>query len=330
MNSRKFLSISRWSSVAASLLAVLTFNVGSQAQDFTAGSAAPITFTQEKTPNPSFNNFLFGISADSEDDIWSVGTFASGALALHFDGSKWRSVPMTLPNTAGMSGVSVLSAKNVWAVGSVFNSNTQHFTSVIQHFDGKKWSLASGPHFVSGDQLFAVKAFASDDVFAVGELHSDNQKPLPLVEHFDGTKWSVVPTPRPSKGQTVSLRSIAGISHSDLWVTGDGPAPQPPTIMHFDGQRFKNVAFPMPHAGLGQLAAIATNDVWVVGTQPIGNAEGTLTAHWDGTVWTVVPSPNLTTQNDLQAINAISSTDIWAVGCTACSSDIGVKATHSY
>jgi hypothetical protein len=159
---------------------------------------------------------------------------------------------MALPNTADMRGVSVLSPTDVWSVGSDFDFNTQHFTTVIQHFDGKKWSLVPSPQFSIGSQLFGVKAISANDVFAVGETHSDSQKPLPLVEHFDGTMWSVVPTPRLKDGRTVSLRGIAAISHSDVWVTGDGPATRPPTIMHFDGQRFKNVPFPMPKADLGR------------------------------------------------------------------------------
>jgi len=96
---------------------------------------------------------------------------------------------MALPNTADMRGVSALVSHDVWAVGNMFDSKTQHFTSVIQHFDGAKWRLMASPHFASLDQLFAVKAIAHDDVFAVGELHSDSQEPLPLIEHFDGTKW---------------------------------------------------------------------------------------------------------------------------------------------
>lgn len=328
MNSCKLRSLSRCLPAVVLLLATLAFNLAAQAQASDSGdaTATPITFTQEKTPNPAFNNFLFGISGDSENDIWAVGTFATGALGLHFDGSKWRAVPMALPFMADMRGVSVLSLNDVWAVGCAFNSNTQHFTSVIEHFDGQQWSVVPSPHFASGDQLFAVKAIASNDVFVVGESHSDNQKPLPLVERFDGTTWSVVPTPPLQKGQTVSLGAIGAISHSDLWVTGNGPA-QSPTIMHFDGQQFQNVPFPMARAALGQLAAIATNDVWVVGVQSKGSAGATLAAHWDGQAWTVVPSPNLTTHNALGFISAISSTDVWATGCSACGSDIGVDQT---
>ena len=37
-------------------------------------------------------------------------------------------------------------------------------------------------------------------------------------------------------------------------------------------------------------------------------------ARWDGTSWSVVPSPNPGTSNSLGGVAAISSTDAWAVG----------------
>jgi len=190
MRSCKLHCFSQRRPVFVLLLASLGVSISSQAQDAPENAtSAPVVFQREATPSPAFNNLLFGISADAENDIWAVGSFAQGALALHFDGSKWSLVPMALPNTADMRGVSALVSHDVWAVGNMFDSKTQHFTSVIQHFDGAKWRLMASPHFASLDQLFAVKAIAHDDVFAVGELHSDSQEPLPLIEHFDGTKW---------------------------------------------------------------------------------------------------------------------------------------------
>ena len=326
MNSTTKNRLLQWSPIAVLLLASLTVNLPLRAQELTGDTATPLIFDQETTPNTSLNNLLFAISGDSVKDIWAVGTNVPGALALHFDGSTWTSVPMAMSATADMSGVSVLAPNDVWAVGSAFNATTQHFTSVIQHFDGKKWSLVAHPRLAGGDQLFAVKAIASNDVFAVGESNSNRQKPLPLIEHFDGTQWTVIATPALNPGQTQSLDQIAATSHTDVWVTGtDGPVFRA-AILHFDGQKFSNVAFPsLSSVSLGGLAAIAPNDAWVVGAEASGSAgQTTLTAHWNGKRWTIVPSPNATAANALGAVSAISSTDVWAVGCGLCGSDAGL------
>jgi len=326
MNSTTKNRLLKWSPVAALVLASLTFNLPLRAQQLTGDAATPITFTQETTPDTSLNNFLFAISGDSVKDIWAVGTHAPGAIGLHFNGSTWTSVPMASSATADISDVSVLARNDVWAVGSTFNPTSQHFTSVIQHFDGKKWSLVAHPRLGGGDQLFAVKAIASNDVFAVGASNSDRQKPQPLIEHFDGTQWTVIPVPALKAGQTQSLHAIAATSHTDVWVTGsDGPVFRS-AILHFDGQKFSNVAFPsLSSVSLGGLAAIATNDAWVVGARASsGVGETTLTAHWNGKRWTIVPSPNATAANALGGVSAISSTDVWAVGCGLCGSDAGL------
>jgi hypothetical protein len=45
-------------------------------------------------------------------------------------------------------------------------------------------------------------------------------------------------------------------------------------------------------------AARGTTDVWAVGLRPGGRCQcPTLTQHWDGSTWAVIPSPSATTVN---------------------------------
>src|SRR5215467_1191392 len=305
------------------MLVILTLNLLVRAQEITDDAATTVTFSQQMTPNNGPNNFLMGIAGDSANDIWAVGTIVPGPIGLHFNGTTWKSAPMALPTRANMNAVSVLTPNDVWAVGDTFSGH-----SVIQHFNGTKWSVVPSPHFAGGEQLFALKAIASNDVFAVGQLSSNSQTASPLVEHFDGTTWSVISTPPLTAGQTLSLRSIAATSHSDVWVTGFGGPTFFSIISHFDGQKFTNVAFPLPGAILSGIAAIAPNDTWVVGGKAAtATSEATLTAHWNGQRWTVVPSPNASASNSLGSVSAISSNDVWAVGCgNFCASDTGAGA----
>jgi hypothetical protein len=64
---------------------------------------------------------------------------------------------------------------------------------------------------------------------------------------------------------------------------------------------------------LGDVDAVSSNDVWAVG----GVGLGTLVERWNGSAWSVVPSPNLPAGGGyFSAVSALSSTDIWAVGST--------------
>lgn len=76
------------------------------------------------------------------------------------------------------------------------------------------------------------------------------------------------------------------------------------------------VTSPSPGRGDNELlgvTAVAANDVWAVGYQ---YDHLTLTEHWDGGEWSVVPSPNIGAayKNELTAVAALSAGDIWAVG----------------
>ena len=79
------------------------------------------------------------------------------------------------------------------------------------------------------------------------------------------------------------------------------------------------VSSPNMNAGrnlLTGVAAIAPNDVWAVGTFVNGSlVYQTLAEHWDGSTWSVVPTPNVGPGNNLfNAVFAIGAADVWAVG----------------
>jgi hypothetical protein len=87
---------------------------------------------------------------------------------------------------------------------------------------------------------------------------------------------------------------------------------------HWDGTAWEIVASPnIPNANhyVYGVAAVAPNDVWAVGRyEPQGGGSRTLVLHWDGTSWSIVPSPNPNTYNGLYAVAAVSANDVWAVG----------------
>ena len=56
---------------------------------------------------------------------------------------------------------------------------------------------------------------------------------------------------------------------------------------------------------------MAGNDAWAVGEYLDGSGPNrTLAEHWNGTSWSVVPSPN----GYLYGVAAVTANDVWAVG----------------
>jgi hypothetical protein len=318
-------------SAGAVLLSAILLNAGAHAQtssneDLPIAKTAESIWTQEITPSPGPSSILLSLSADSEDDIWSVGDFVS----MRFNGQKWTAFPLVVFPGHGsseetMNAVAAVSATDVWAVGATLEnlSSTSNgdFVGVIERFNGTKWSLFKT---VPGVELLAVKAISENDIFAVGDINGTSQNPIPWIEHFDGTSWSPVSLPA-SAGV---LRGIAAISADDIWAVGDsgGVAPTNTLALHFDGHRWSQVAVPVPLNGkvhnlsLGHgLTAISTGDVWAVGAFQglLSGNQQTLTEHWDGKAWKIVPSADSTSvgsQNSLNGVFAVSSKDVWACG----------------
>jgi hypothetical protein len=91
-------------------------------------------------------------------------------------------------------------------------------------------------------------------------------------------------------------------------------------VLHWDGAAWSSVSTPSPGpygGSLDDVAAIAPNDVWAVGykgTGPGENEWATLTEHWDGTAWTIVPSPSAFSNSYFRGVSADSPSDVWAMG----------------
>ena len=64
------------------------------------------------------------------------------------------------------------------------------------------------------------------------------------------------------------------------------------------------------------IAAIASNDIWVVGsTKDTVHSIRTGAEHWNGSSWAQIPAPDVGTgANQLNGVDALTSNNVWAVG----------------
>src|SRR5207249_1483611 len=132
----------------------------------------------------------------------------------------------------------------------------------------------------------------------------------------------IVPSPNPTGAYLNALNGVSAIASDDVWMVGnyvDHSASSGTLIEHWDGNQLSIV--PSPNVGpasnhLSAVAASSANDVWAVGYYCCeGRGAITLTEHWDGVQWSIVPSPNTSTNNNyLTGIAPISDSDVWTVG----------------
>jgi hypothetical protein len=136
--------------------------------------------------------------------------------------------------------------------------------------------------------------------------------------------WSASQEPPNPGPHPDVLNGVTVLSAANAWTVGsyyNGQVDQN-LIVHWNGSMWKVV--PSPDVGgsshenfLLGVYAISAHNIWAVGSHNNGTADRTLTMHWNGLDWKVVPSANLggsASENFLEGVSAASASDVWAVG----------------
>ena len=234
----------------------------------------------------------------------------------------WTPVPTpSVGDTSVLEDVAVVDHDLAWAVG---NTTMGLVTStLVEEWDGSSWTVVPSPNpELDWNELDAVDAVASDDAWAVGVAYPDAYS-TPVAEHWDGLAWTAadVPAPWPAK-----LRDVVALADDDVWAVGSFQPPDDfsfPLTEHWDGSAWTIVGAPLQDGPtvLTGVAAVSPTDVWAVGytyTQDSFYPQHPVTEHWDGTAWSIVPSPTPGSSAELDGIS-VDGGRVWAIG----TSDIG-------
>lgn len=280
----------------------------------------------DRPPAAAGTGGLNGVEAVSASDVWAVGFSYVGStystMTENWNGTAWKVVPS--PSPSGSSGAylyaaSAVSASDVWAVG--YSSAGSTTSPLAERWNGKSWKIVSvpSPSGATGVNLYAVDAVSADDVWAVGY-----QQPsfTTVIEHWNGTSWSVVPSPDPAGASSSWLSGISGTSASDIWAVGYwGEGLTTSTLAeHWNGTSWSIATSPSPGGQneVTSLEAVHANGAkyaWAVGYLYDGPVTETVAEHWNGHAWSAVPSADpIGSATSLVAVDASSSSDVWAVG----------------
>jgi hypothetical protein len=265
-------------------------------------------------------NELFGLDAVPGGGVWAVGYSnianygTERTLVLGWNGSSWRIVPS--PNVGSNANilydVDAVSAGDAWAVGLGDSASNASGRPLIERWTGRAWSLVASPAAGTAfAELLGVAAIGSSDVWAVGVRGSHT-----LVEHWDGSSWQIVPSPDGSGPSR--LEAVAATAADDVWAVGS--AGSGVLVEYWDGTAWHVVAAPngrLTESVLTDIVALSSTDLVAVGftDDPLLVNDRTLTEHFDGTRWSVVPSPNPSPEyNATTGVGGVPRGDVWAVG----------------
>lgn len=210
--------------------------------------------------------------------------------------------------------VATISSTDAWAVGS-YNDGRQHPHPLIEHFDGRNWTIVAAPTG-TGSVVYSITAISASDIWALSDgavLHWNGHRWGVATDLGSYTLFKVTHTPggvlmalgfqRPSGATQVLVHGTSGWSPLTT-----SPLPLPNSHRACDVQ-----------AGMSSITALSPADVWVGGSVGDPNAATppcAYAAHWDGSHWTSPPVPNVT-GNDGTSIASISArgpNEVWAVG----------------
>ena len=214
----------------------------------------------------------------------------------------------------GLEGVSCSSATDCMAVGASFAG------TLVERWDGSSWSSVNNPSppNSAGANLAAVSCATATDCSAVGTVETQSGSggiidvvSAPLAEHWDGTSWSIVPVP--SGASVGGLTGVACPSAISCAAVGGSAS-----AIRWDGAHWSAALLSanFSESQLAQVSCPSPSSCFAVGVSDTATRGNTLVEHWNGTRWSVVPSPNPVGSfaAELTGVSCSSTTDCLAVG----------------
>jgi hypothetical protein len=298
---RWHLDVRSWRRVAA--LTVGLAVVGTFVGSGVAGALAPWKIVA--SPNISGqNNVLESVSCSGSAECVAVGQSNAQTLIESWNGSGWSIVPSpdTSPTADNLLwGVSCSGPSACTAVGSV--AVGADYQTLIESWNGTTWSIVPSPSTSPTENtLLAVSCYDLTHCMAVGSAQVGTNGLDTLTESWDGTTWSIVPSPDVSTSTYEELSGVSCTGPTDCTAVGFFDTDGVQTLIEsWDGTTWSIVPSPDPTSFPGLYGdsldavscASSTACVAVGGNNTIdSHSVVTLIESWDGTTWSVVPSPN--------------------------------------
>jgi hypothetical protein len=283
-----------------------------------------VSWSIQPTPSPSGSTYgeLLSVSCAAATACTAVGDYNSNRgtqpLAEQWNGSSWSIQPTPNPGSGILSSVSCTSPTACSAVGSAGLG-----TPLVERWDGTSWSVQPTPQPAAKSSLIGVSCTSATACTAVGGAGEYSPDDTPLVERWDGSTWSVQPSP------TIAgdLDSVSCSSTTSCTAVGHHCSCQPdtPLVEHWDGTSWSVQSTPQiprppnanvaPDVNLVEVSCTSSTACTAAGFYNAfaAGGSGTLVERWDGTTWSIQPTPN-PADAALRGVSCASPTACTAVG----------------
>lgn len=250
---------------------------------------------------------------------------AASLLLAAFGPPALAAAPATAASgpSAMLVSVAAVSESDAWAVGSL-----------IEHWNGHKWSVVPGAKTgACAAFLNGVAASSAASAWAVGYC-GKSASHRPIIERWNGKHWSVQPSPGTTASAVSQLNGVA-VTGSSAWAVGEykSNGRTIPLIEHWNGHAWQVQASPDPSpqgAELAGVTAVSADSAWAVGAVLTASPAETqsLIEHWNGHGWHIQPSISPGSENVLLGVTALTATQAWAAGAYTFGSNLGTLVEY--
>jgi hypothetical protein len=254
----------------------------------------------------------------------AVGTQQQN-LAETWDGTAWtiQSMPSIPGGTdVALSAISCGGASSCMAAGSYVVGNQSHV--LAEMWDGSSWNveILPVPAGALTTQLSGVSCSGPKACTAVGWYSTSTTISTALVERWNGIGWSMQTTANPTNALETSFQGVSCsgpnvcLAVGKAWIGGAFKS----LAEIWNGSSWSVDASQDPGGArsvdLDDVFCSSQNECTAVGSFVDTNSvSDTLVERWNGTNWTIQPTPDATTIGGLNQVSCDSST-----ACTAISS----------
>lgn len=263
---------------------------------------------------------LFGVDCPSETRCMAVGNYQSSEGASVFtelwNEGSWtvRNAPLPAESTASeFVAVGCNSTANCTAVGSATIGGVKQ--AIAQRWNSPNWAVSPVPipEGAKSSQLDGVDCLWSNFCVAVGRYTNESSKIKSLAMLWNGTEWSLQSGTDPLAAAQSTLLDVACTPSPSRctavgsWANIFNPLNQFPLVYRFNGvSTWTQQSAPVPSGSSGGVlqdvscaseTSCAAAGSWV---SAAGGSNMTLAEDWDGTTWSIQPTPN--------PVGALSST----------------------
>ena len=169
---------------------------------------------------------LTGVSCATGSDCFAVGY--RGHLAslhstiVHYDGTTWSIVDGGSLGGSAFSGVSCPATDFCLAVGHQSGTRTRPTTTMVERFDGSRWSIFASPNVVGfSDRLLGVTCASATSCVAVGNTGQELHPNRTLAEMWHkGAPFAISSTPTFTGSASTSLLGVACATSTSCFAVG--------------------------------------------------------------------------------------------------------------